>query len=195
VGRVEAARGKTAGCRWPGEEAELLTFEGQADVAVGRRGGTVSRVSGAGIAPERWAPWSGSRWVGALLPRRCTIGLQLHLGDGDRAWHNGGVRIAARQAGPRRTQGGASLGSGSEGSDNRAVLWEGSADRWFDLNALLPGQKYNASIAWAIEIRDDAVRLCSEANRYEAKDPGTPYECHVVPVAHPVLWTARLSGG
>jgi hypothetical protein len=85
--------------------------------------------------------------------------------------------------------------NGSTGNDNRAVLWHGAADRWFDLNALLPAKKYNASVAWAIELRGDAVYVCGEASRFEVRDPGTPQESHVVPVAHPVLWTARLSGG
>ncbi len=84
--------------------------------------------------------------------------------------------------------------NGSTGDDNRAVLWQGAADRWFDLNALLPPKKYNASVAWAIEIRGDVVHVCGEASRYEVSHPGTPQESHVVPVAHPVLWTARLGG-
>lgn len=83
--------------------------------------------------------------------------------------------------------------SGSAGSDNRAVLWQGAASRWIDLNALLP-PTYNASIAWAIEIRGDDVRICGEAGRYEVTDAGTSRESHGLPVAHPVLWTARLEG-
>jgi hypothetical protein len=85
-------------------------------------------------------------------------------------------------------------GNGSAGCDNRAVLWQGAADRWFDLNALLPTKNYNASVAWAIEIRGDEVRVCGEASRYEVSEPGTSRESHSVPVAHPVLWTARLGG-
>jgi hypothetical protein len=81
---------------------------------------------------------------------------------------------------------------GTPGSDNRAVLWQGTADNWFDLNALLPAKKYNASAAWAIDVRDGVVRVCGSANRYEAIRPGTPHESHVVPVAHPVLWKTRL---
>src|SRR5262249_8119714 len=84
-------------------------------------------------------------------------------------------------------------GNGGTGEDNRAVLWQNAANRWFDLNALLPEKKYNASVAWAIEIRDDIVRICGEASRYELKNPGTPYETHMVPVAHPVLWSSRLA--
>jgi hypothetical protein len=82
--------------------------------------------------------------------------------------------------------------NGNAGCDNRAVLWQGAADRWVDLNALLPADKYNASTAWAIDIRGDSVRICGEASRYEADRAGTPQESHFVPVAHPVLWTARL---
>lgn len=83
---------------------------------------------------------------------------------------------------------------GSPGADNRAVLWQGAADRWFDLNALLPAKHYNASVAWAMEVRDDALLVCGSANRYEAIHPGTPHESHAVPTQHPVLWTARLAG-
>jgi hypothetical protein len=84
--------------------------------------------------------------------------------------------------------------NGSGGDDNRAVLWQGAGDRWFDLNALLPAKTYNASVAFAIEFRDNMVLICGEASRYEIKDPGTPQECHIVPIAHPVLWTAQLGG-
>lgn len=34
-------------------------------------------------------------------------------------------------------------GNGTPGYDNRAILWQGAADRWFDLNALLPAKTYN----------------------------------------------------
>lgn len=84
--------------------------------------------------------------------------------------------------------------NGTPGSDNRAVLWQGAADRWLDLNALLPSETYNASIAWAIEVEDDVLRICGEAIRYEVERAGTAHESHVVPVAHPVVWTARLAG-
>lgn len=83
---------------------------------------------------------------------------------------------------------------GGGGSDNRAVLWQGSADCWLDLNAMLPATKYNASVASAIEIQGGTVYICGEASRFEIDRLGTPYETHVVPVAHPVLWTARLAG-
>lgn len=82
---------------------------------------------------------------------------------------------------------------GSGGSDNRAVIWQGSPDRWFDLNALLPSSKYNASSALAIAIRDDTLLVGGGAIRYEVNSPGTPHESHAVPVAHPVIWTARLT--
>jgi hypothetical protein len=83
--------------------------------------------------------------------------------------------------------------NGSPGSDDRAVLWQGAADKWFDLNGLLPSDTYNASSAFAIEIRDNVVRICGEARRFEATGAGTTNESHVVPIAHPVLWTARLT--
>ena len=82
--------------------------------------------------------------------------------------------------------------NGSSGSDNRAVIWQGAADRWMDLNTLLPVEKYNASVAWSIDIRGDVVQVCGEASRYEATKPGTKFEDHAVPMAHPVIWTARL---
>jgi hypothetical protein len=81
---------------------------------------------------------------------------------------------------------------GGTGSDDRAAVWQGSADRWFDLNDLLPSDIYNASTAWAIEIRGQDVLICGGAIRYEASHPGTGQESHAVPVMHPVLWTARL---
>lgn len=84
--------------------------------------------------------------------------------------------------------------NGSGGSDNRAVIWQGAADRWVDLNTLLPATKYNASVAWSIDVRGDVLQVCGQASRYEATKPGTKYEDHAVPVAHPVIWTARLSG-
>ena len=85
--------------------------------------------------------------------------------------------------------------NGSTACDNRAVLWQGAADRWFDLNALLPMKNYNASFGRAIEVRGDEVLVCGEASRYEVSDPGTSQECHFVPVTHPVLWTGRLRQG
>ena len=85
------------------------------------------------------------------------------------------------------------LSGGTPGYDDLAALWHGSADEWIDLNALLPADQYNASAAWGMEIRDGELRICGEASRYEVSDPGTPRESHYVPVAHPVLWTARLA--
>jgi hypothetical protein len=83
--------------------------------------------------------------------------------------------------------------NGSGGSDNRAAIWQGAAGRWFDLNALLPATKYNASTASGIHIRGDVLQVCGQATRYEATHPGTKYEDHAVPVAHPVIWSARLA--
>ena len=81
---------------------------------------------------------------------------------------------------------------GSGGSDNRAVIWQGAADRWFDLHSLVDSSEYNASMASAIEIQGDVLRICGQVSRYELFHPGTPHESHAVPVAHPVVWTARL---
>ena len=85
--------------------------------------------------------------------------------------------------------------NGTPGSDSRATIWQGDAARWLDLNALLPQDEYNASAALAIEVRGDLIRICGQASRYELQRPGTPHETHVVPVARPVLWTARLLAG
>lgn len=82
--------------------------------------------------------------------------------------------------------------NGSAALDHVAVLWQGASDRWFDLNAQLPSAKYNASVAWAIEVSDGMVRICGEANRYEVSDPGTARESHYEPVSHPVVWTVKL---
>jgi hypothetical protein len=81
---------------------------------------------------------------------------------------------------------------GSGGSDNRAVIWHGAADRWFDLHTLVASDEYNASSALAIDVQGDVLRICGQVSRYELYHPGTPTESHAVPVAHPVVWTARL---
>lgn len=82
--------------------------------------------------------------------------------------------------------------NGTPGSCNRAVLWQSDANRWIDLNALLPEKKYNASIAWSIELSGDDVRVCGQADYVEIQNSGTKNESHAVPVSHPVLWTAKL---
>ena len=84
---------------------------------------------------------------------------------------------------------------GSGGADNRAVLWQGAADRWFDLHSLVDSSVYNASMAAAIDIQGEVLRICGQVSRYELLHAGTPYESHAVPVAHPVVWTARLIKG
>ncbi|MBX7185099.1 MAG: hypothetical protein K1Y01_08140 [Vicinamibacteria bacterium] len=84
--------------------------------------------------------------------------------------------------------------NGSSGCDNQAALWRGEADSWIDLNASLAGTEFNASVAWAIEVTGDSIRVCGEASRFEVNDAETPRENHYVPAAHPVLWTARVSG-
>jgi hypothetical protein len=83
--------------------------------------------------------------------------------------------------------------NGSTACDNRAALWEGAAQSWFDLNSVLPAKAYNASVAFAIEIRGDTIRIGGQASRFEVSDAGTARECHGVPVAHPVLWSARIA--
>jgi hypothetical protein len=82
--------------------------------------------------------------------------------------------------------------NGSAGSDNHAAVWQGSADRWIDLNAFLPDSTYNASIASAISINGDVIQVAGQAMRIELTHAGTKFEDHAIPVAHPVVWTARL---
>ena len=79
------------------------------------------------------------------------------------------------------------------GSDNRAAIWSGSADAWFDLNALLPADTYNASTALAIEVTGNSVRIAGTATRYEVQGEGTPHESHVVPGSHAAMWAATLT--
>ena len=83
--------------------------------------------------------------------------------------------------------------NGSASLADQAALWHGSADRWIDLNALLPAASgLNASAAWAIERKGDRVVICGEASRYETRDPGTDRESHFLPAAQAVIWTARV---
>lgn len=85
--------------------------------------------------------------------------------------------------------------NGSSNLADQAVLWQGTSDRWFDLNALLPpAGGLNASVAWAIEWLDDRVQICGEASRYEVSDPDTDRESHVQPEVQAVIWTARRTG-
>jgi hypothetical protein len=82
--------------------------------------------------------------------------------------------------------------NGSSNLADQAALWQGSSDRWIDLNALLPAESgWNASVAWSIEWRDDRLQICGEASQYEVSDPGTDRESHFVPAAQAVIWRAR----
>jgi hypothetical protein len=82
---------------------------------------------------------------------------------------------------------------GSGGSDNRAVIWQGAPDRWFDLHTLVDSDQYNASMALAIDVQGHVLRIGGQVSRYELYHPGTAQESHAVPVAHPVVWAARLA--
>ena len=84
--------------------------------------------------------------------------------------------------------------NGSSGINNRAILWQGTAEKYLDLNSLLPSNTYNASVAHAIEISESKIQICGQACWHEVTDPGTPRESHVQPIARPVLWTASLKG-
>ena len=99
--------------------------------------------------------------------------------DGAHGFQVGFVR--ARQATP----------SGLAAFDDRAVIWNGSPDRWLDLNAVLP-PPFNASTAWAIQFTRDSVLICGEAKEVEVSDPGTARESHGIARCQAVLWTAEL---
>ncbi len=81
---------------------------------------------------------------------------------------------------------------GSPGCDERAVVWRGGADRWFDLNSLL-GEPYNSSIAYAVERFGSEIRICGEVRRCEVSNPNTKQESHFIPRANPAVWTGRLA--
>lgn len=83
--------------------------------------------------------------------------------------------------------------SGLSAFDNRAVIWQGTPDSCFDLNAVLPAP-FNASVAWALCFTDDTVKVCGEALRVDVSDAGTAREYHGVALAQAVVWTARLTG-
>jgi hypothetical protein len=82
--------------------------------------------------------------------------------------------------------------NGSSACDDRAAIWQGAADRWFDLNALLP-KPFNSSNAWALHVTGDRILICGEARQVETSDAGTPRESHYVPAAQAVLWTATIA--
>lgn len=82
---------------------------------------------------------------------------------------------------------------GTAALDNRAVIWNGAADRRCDLNALLP-EPFNASTAWAICFTDDSVLVCGEALRVERRDAGTARETHAMAMSQAVVWKAPLTG-
>jgi hypothetical protein len=112
-----------------------------------------------------------------LTPEGYEVGSILHAAGG---WQVGLVR---RQGLTR---------NGSSNLADQAALWQGSRDRWIDLNALLPqDSRLNASAAWSIECLPDRVQVCGEASRYGVSDAGTDRESHFVPEAQAVVWTAR----
>jgi hypothetical protein len=84
--------------------------------------------------------------------------------------------------------------NGSSSLADQAALWQGSHERWVDLNAMLPAQSgLNASAAWSIDVREGRIQICGEAARYEISDPDTDRESHYSPSAQAVVWTARAS--
>lgn len=88
----------------------------------------------------------------------------------------------------------ASTPSGVAALDDRAVLWHGAADRWWDLNAVLP-TGFNASVAWAVHVTDDSVSVCGEARQIVVQNEGTDQESHGLEHSQAVLWTARRTLG
>lgn len=208
----------TVGLLWR-EGAEPAGVEAASDVAINATDGT--RLAGsvrgramlwphcseapidltpAGMTMSDVQALDGDRQIGlAFKGMRARAGLWRGTADSFRDLTPKGFQTAAAYGGAGGYQVGyvrarENTRNGTPGSDDRAVLWQGTADRWIDLNALLPEATYNASIAWAVEVDGDELRICGEASRYEVQDAGTARESHVVPVSHPVVWTARLAG-
>ena len=147
--------------------SEVHALDGDTQVGVAFKGMTA-----------RAALWCGtaSSFVD-LTPNGYEVGRAFHAAVG---WQVGLVR---REDVTR---------NGSASLADQATLWQGSNDRWFDLNSLLPrGRGFNASVAWSIECLGDRVQICGEASRYEVSDPGTDRESHFIPAAQAVVWTAR----
>ena len=165
---------------WPAPDAAPIELspEGMAMSEVQALDGDLQ----VGVAFQGFCPRAGFwRGTAASFTDLTPKGIQASSASGAmRGYQVGFVRVKAATRG------------GSDGSDNCAVIWQGAADRWFDLNALLPSSKYNASIASAIDIRGAVLQVGGMASRYELSHAGTPQEGHAVPVAHPVIWTARL---
>ncbi len=82
--------------------------------------------------------------------------------------------------------------NGSSGVDNRAMLWQSSAENCFDLNSLFQPNTHNASVAHSIEIAERKIKIGGQACRYEVTDANTPHESQTMPVAQPVVWTACM---
>ena len=81
--------------------------------------------------------------------------------------------------------------NGSTSLANQAALWHGDAAQWIDLNDVLPAKgDFNASIAWAIDVQGNVVRVGGAVSRYEVRDPDTNRESHSVPAEQAVIWTA-----
>lgn len=175
---VGSADGRAA--LWPGGGAahvdlgptgfvssELYALDGDTQVGVAFRG-----------LAARAGLWRGSSSSFVdLTPPGFEVGRALHAARG---WQVGLVRRLDLTR------------NGSSNLADQAVLWQGSSERWFDLNALLPRESgLNASAAWSIEHSGDRVQICGEASRYEVSDAGTDREAHFMPAAQAVVWTAQ----
>lgn len=81
---------------------------------------------------------------------------------------------------------------GIAATDDRAVIWGGSAKHWVDLNALLP-PPFNASIAWAIRIDGDVIEVCGEALHVLLDHTRAPASRPELNEPRAVLWRGRLT--
>ncbi|MDX2117112.1 MAG: hypothetical protein SFY96_02905 [Planctomycetota bacterium] len=81
---------------------------------------------------------------------------------------------------------------GIAASEDRAVIWNSSAEHWVDLNALLPAP-FNASIAWAIRIDGDVIEVCGEALQVRLKHTGTSDTPPELKEPLAILWRGRLA--
>jgi hypothetical protein len=81
--------------------------------------------------------------------------------------------------------------TGLAACDDRAVLWDGAADRWVDLNAFLP-PPFNASVAWAIGVHADQIVVCGVASQVALDNPRASPKGQLVAEACAVVWRCRL---
>jgi hypothetical protein len=215
--RVPGVRTRNVGLVWRQGQAPQVVADPQTEVALYCTNG----VALAGSRDGRATLWPQAEAAPIdLTPLRCQLSEVLALDGHEQfgvAFHGDRARAARwagsaesyadytpegfETAGIRATCQGFQAGSvrrrhatmnGTPGSDDQAALWRGGGDRWFDLNSLLP-QPYNSSTALAVEWVGQEIRICGEVRLCEVSHPGTKNESHIVPKAHPALWTGCLA--